>query len=64
MVSQSSHIGERHSYVEGLIKCGAITIDYVIIMYNLVDFYTKALARDTVKRMAFDLGLVPVGNHE
>ena len=48
---KSRHIGVRHSYVQGLIKDSAITVDYVRTTYNLVDCFTKALAIDTVKRI-------------
>lgn len=61
---KSRHIGVRHSYVKGLMKDSVITVDYIRTTYNLADCFTKALARDTIKRMTIGLGLVPIENHE
>lgn len=37
---KSRHVGLRHSYVQGLIKDGVITFDYVRTKFNLVDCFT------------------------
>ena len=60
---KSRHIGLRHSYVQGLIKDGIITVDYVRTKFNLADCFTKALAKDSVARMAIGIGLEPMINH-
>ena len=60
---KSRHIGVRHSYVQELIVKSVITVDYVKTQLNLADSFTKAMARDCVKRMAIGIGLVPIVDH-
>ncbi|WVY96922.1 hypothetical protein V8G54_029073 [Vigna mungo] len=60
---KSRHIGVRHSYVQGLIKDGVITVDFVRIKFNLADGFTKALAKDSISRMTIGIGMEPTINH-
>lgn len=46
---KSRYIGLRHSFVRKLIKDVIITLTYIQTSYNLVDPFTKPLARDLVK---------------
>ncbi|BAT89843.1 hypothetical protein VIGAN_06094400 [Vigna angularis var. angularis] len=61
---KSRHIGVRHSYVQGLIKDGIITIDFVRKMFNLADEFTKALTKDSISRMTIGIRMEPTINHK
>lgn len=46
---KSMHIGLRHSLMRKLIRDRIISLTYICSSYNLVDLFTKPLARDLVK---------------
>ena len=45
---KSHHIALRHSLVQGYIINEVITLDYVNTKFNLADFFTKAMSRDSI----------------
>ena len=47
---KSRHIALRHSLVQGFIVNGVITLNYVNTKFNLADFFTKAISRDSIEQ--------------
>ena len=45
---KSRHIALRHSLVQGYIV-NVITLDYMNTKFNLADFFTKAISRDSIE---------------
>jgi hypothetical protein len=54
---KSRHIALRHSLVQGYIVNGVITLDYVNTRFNLADFFTKAMSRDSIEQASIAIGL-------
>lgn len=54
---KSSHLGMRHNAVHDLITNGMISVEFVQSQHNLVDHFTKGLARDLVFKSTVVLGL-------
>ena len=54
---KSRHIASRYSLVQGYIVNGIITLDYVNTKFNLADFFTKAMSRDSIEHASVAIGL-------
>ena len=54
---KSRHISLRHSLVQGYIVNGVITLDFVNTKFNLADFVTKAMSRDSIEHVSIAIGL-------
>ena len=54
---KSRHIALRHSLVQGYIVNGVITLNYVNFKFNLADFFTKAMSRDSIEQASIAIGL-------
>ena len=54
---KSHHIALRHSIVQRYIVNGVITLDYVNTKFNLVDFFTKAMSRDSIEQASVAIEL-------
>ena len=54
---KSRHIALRQSLVQGYIVNGVITLDYVNTKFNLADFFTKAMSRDSIEQASIAIDL-------
>lgn len=54
---KSRHIALKHSLVQDLITHGVITLDYVNTKFNLADFFTKAMSKNSTEQASIEIGL-------
>ena len=54
---KSCYIALRQNLVQGYIVNGVITLDYVNTKFNLADFFTKVMSRDSIEQASIVIGL-------